>query len=85
MDNLSSHKVEGVIEPILAAGATVRYLPPCSPDLNPIEMMWSKEKAYLRKEKARTKETLERTLAEALDTVCRSNILAWMKEYGYGI
>ena len=37
MDNLNSHKVEGVMEPIIAAGATVRYLPPYSPDLNPIE------------------------------------------------
>jgi hypothetical protein len=40
MDNLSSHKVEGVTEPIVAAGAKVLYLPPYSPDLNPIEMMW---------------------------------------------
>ena len=54
MDNLSSHKVEGVIDPIIAMGATVCYLPPYSPDLNPIELMWSKIKTYLRKLKART-------------------------------
>ena len=65
MDNLSSHKVEGVIEPIIAAGATVRYLPPYSPDLNPIELMWSKLKACLRKLKARTKEALEQAMVEA--------------------
>ena len=83
MDNLSSHKVEGVIEPIIAAGATVRYLPPYSPDLNPIEMMWSKIKAYLRKLKARTKEALEQALAEALDSISRTDVLAWFAEYGY--
>ena len=49
MDNLSCHKVKGVKEAIEAAGASVRYLPPYSPDLNPIEMMWSKIKALLRK------------------------------------
>ena len=69
MDNLSSHKVEGVIEPIIAVGATVRYLPPYSPDLNPIELMWSKLKACLRKLKARTKEALEQAMVEALNNV----------------
>jgi transposase len=65
MDNLTSHKVEGVIDPIIAAGASVIYLPPYSPDFNPIEMMWSKVKTYLRKVKARTSEFLETALAEA--------------------
>jgi len=85
MDNLSSHKVEGVIEPIIAAGATVRYLPPYSPDLNPIELMWSKIKAYLKKMKARTKETLEQALIEALDSISRKDVLAWFAEHGYSI
>ena len=58
MDNLSSHKVKGVAEAINAVGAEVLYLPRYSPDLNPIEMMWSKIKAYLWKVKARTKELL---------------------------
>ncbi len=49
MDNLSSHKVAGVREAIEAAGATVRYLPPYSPDLNPIELLFAKLKALLRK------------------------------------
>ena len=85
MDNLSSHKVEGVIEPIIAAGATVRYLPPYSPDLNPIELMWSKIKAYLRKLKARTKEALEQALVEALDSIGRTDVLEWFAEHGYSI
>ena len=61
-------KVKGVMEPVIAAGATVLYLPPYSPDLNPIESMWSKIKAYLRKTKAKTKETLEQAQVEALDS-----------------
>ena len=85
MDNLSSHKVKGVVEAIIAAGANVVYLPPYSPDLNPIEMMWSKIKAYLRKVKARTNELLEAAIAEALGQVTISDILAWFAENGYRI
>ena len=85
MDNLTSHKVKGVIDPILDAGASVVYLPPYSPDFNPIEMMWSKIKAYLRKSKARTCELLELTIAEALALVTSSDILAWFAKDGYGI
>ena len=77
MDNLSSHKVKGAIDPIIAAGASVLYLPPYSPDLNPIEMKWSKVKAYLKKVKARTKIALYVAIAEALDTVTVSDIIAW--------
>jgi transposase len=81
MYNLSSHKVKGVIDPIIAAGATVRYLPPYSPDLNPIELMRSKIKACLRKLKARTKEALEQALVEALDSISRKDILGWFAEH----
>jgi transposase len=49
MDNLSSHKVSGIVEAIETVGAFVLFLPPYSPDLNPIELMWSKIKAILRK------------------------------------
>jgi transposase len=60
MDNLSSHKVSGVVEAVEAVGATPLFLPPYSPDLNPIELMGSKIKAILRKLKVRAKELLER-------------------------
>ena len=83
MDNLSSHRVEGVMEPIIAAGASIRYLPPYSPDLNPIEMMWSKMKAYLQNVKARTKESLEAAIADALNLISVSDILGWLEEDGY--
>ena len=85
MDNLTSHKVKGVVEPITAAGAKIVYLPPYSPDFNPIEMMWSKIKAYLRKVKARTKELLVKAIAQALDCITTSDILGWFQECGYSI
>jgi len=85
MDNLTSHKVKGVLTPIIAAGASVVYLPPYSPDFNPIEMMWSKVKAYLRKAKVRSKALLEPAIAEALNRVTTSDILAWFAENGYSI
>ena len=62
MDNVATHKVEGVREAIEAAGATLRYLPPYSPDLNPIELSFSALKAYLRKFAERTEETLRRRI-----------------------
>jgi len=58
LDNLSSHKVEGVQQAIAAAGATVLYLPPYSPDLNPIEKLFSKLKTLLRKAATRTTDAL---------------------------
>jgi transposase len=58
VDNLSSHKVAGVQQAITAAGATLLYLPPYSPDLNPIEKLFAKLKALLRKAALRTSEAL---------------------------
>jgi len=83
MDNLSSHKMAPVVAAIEATGAEVHFLPPYSPDLNPIEKMWSKVKAYLRKVKARTKETLWQAIGAALSTVSASDALNWFKSCGY--
>jgi transposase len=77
MDNLSSHKVESILARIRASGASVLHLPPYSPDLNPIEKMWSKVKAYLRKVRARTREALWDAIAEALAAVTESDLLAF--------
>jgi len=85
MDNLTSHKVDGIADIIAAVGASIVYLPPYSPDYNPIEMMWSKIKSYLRKAKARTNELLETAIVEALDRVTVTDILAWFAKDGYGI
>jgi len=79
MDNLSSHKVAGVRERIEAAGAQLLYLPPYSPDLNPIEKAWSKLKQLLRSVKARTKEALDKAITELLPQISSENALAWFR------
>ena len=83
MDNLSSHKVSGIVEVIEAVGASVLFLPPYSPDLNPIELMWSKIKAILRKLKVRAKELLDDAIALAFDCVSASDISGWFLHDGY--
>ena len=83
MDNLGSHKVKGVREAIEARGATVWYLPAYSPDLNPIEPMWSKVKALLRKLKARCQTRLYDALGEALHAVTAGDLLGFYRDAGY--
>lgn len=83
MDNLAAHKMPAVIEAIEASGAEVWFLPPYSPDFNPIEKMWSKIKAYLRKVKARTKESLWQAIGDALKKVTASDALGWFESCGY--
>ena len=85
MDNLSAHKVAGVRELIEAAGARLLYLPPYSPDLNPIEPAWSKVKQILRALKARTGETLENAVAQGLAAITPENAMAWFSYCGYGL
>ena len=85
MDNTSAHKVKGVVEAIEHAGAFVLYLPTYSPDLNPIEKMWSKIKAYLRKIKARTVDTLYDALKDALNSVSVSDIKGWFDDANYSV
>ena len=79
MDNLSAHKVNGVRELIEKAGAKLLYLPPYSPDLNPIEKAWSKIKQVLRAAKARSTDTLDQTIAEALRLISPANAKAWFR------
>ncbi len=79
MDKLPAHKVTGVRQAIKAAGARLLYLPPYSPDFNPIEMAFSKLKALLRKVAARTVDDLWDTIAQSLDVftpVERQNFFA---------
>ena len=85
MDNLGAHKVEGVRAAIEAKGARLIYLPPYSPDLNPIERCWSKIKTALRAAKARTREALETAIRQALLTVTESDVRAWFKHCGYAL
>jgi transposase len=85
MDNLSSHKVKGVRERIEAAGAELLYLPPYSPDLNPIEKAWSKLKLLLRTAKARTREVLDQAITDLLPQITPENAQAWFRFSGYGV
>lgn len=83
MDNLSSHKVSGIEELISSCGAKVEYLPPYSPDLNPVENMWSKIKSFLRKVKKRDKESLFEAVGDALSSVSSQDAAGWFQFCGY--
>jgi transposase len=83
MDNLASHKVAGIREAIEAAGAELRYLPPYSPDFNPIEQFFAKLKALLRKAAARTVEALITAIADALTTVTPQECANYLANQGY--
>ena len=84
MDNLSAHKDRQALDLLRNAGVTVRFLPAYSPDLNPIELMWSKVKAILRKAEARTNEALLLAIGEALSQVTQKDATHWFAHCGYG-
>ena len=83
MDNLSCHKVAGVREALRAVGANVLYLPPYSPDFNPIEQAFSKLKTLIRKAKQRTMEGLWNTCGELLDCFTESDFANYIRHAGY--
>jgi transposase len=83
MDNLPTHKVSGVKEAVEAVGATVRYLPQYSPDLNPIEMPFSAFKAFLRKVSERTVRGLCRRIRSFVPTVSRRECRNYFRHAGY--
>ena len=83
LDNLSSHKVAGVEEAITATGATVLYLPPYSPDLNPIEKFFSKLKALLRKAAKRSIDELWKEIGRQLNEVTQSECENYIASCGY--
>jgi transposase len=83
MDNLPAHRVSGVREAIEAAGATRLFLPPYSPDFNPIEQAFAKLKAWLRKVAARTKDALWQAIAEALDAFTLAECSNYFRNSGY--
>ena len=85
MDNLAAHKVDGVRQLIENTGAALCYLPPYSPDFNPIEQCWAQLKQKLRKLKARSVSTLENALGEALSTVTPQHISNCFRHCCYGL
>jgi transposase len=83
MDNLSSHKVAGVRDAVEARGANLLYLPPYSPDLNPIEQSFAKLKALIRKAAARTRETLWNAIGKLLSRFAPRECANYFAEAGY--
>ena len=85
MDNLAAHKVDGVRQLIEAAGARLLYLPPYSPDFNPIEKCWAQLKQYLRAAKARSAAALELAVTGALKALTPDQARACFKSCGYDL
>lgn len=85
LDNLGAHKVEGVRRLIEGRGAQLLYLPPYSPDFNPIEQAWSKLKQLLRGVKARVLDQLEPAIAQTIAAITPQNAQAFFRHCGYGV
>ena len=83
LDNLSAHKNQEVRDLTESVGAELWFLPPYSPDLNPIEKMWSKIKSILRTLKARTEKALIDAIAKALDAITANDVKGWFESCGY--
>ena len=85
MDNMNSHHAKAVKELLDSSGVRYIYLPPYSPDLNSIEKLWPKVKAFLRKFKARTLDTLPNAIQNAFLNVSPSNCSGWFRSCGYAL
>lgn len=83
MDNLRAHYTYGVKEAIEAVGASVMYLPPYAPELNPIEHTWSKLKAFLRRVEARTLNALSAAVTQFRTLIRDSDLAGWYRNCGY--
>lgn len=79
MDNMRTHHANAVQAVLAASGVKVLFLPPYSPDLNPIERLWSKMKAFLRHEKVRAADSLSAAVARAFSCISRADCLAWFR------
>ena len=82
LDNSSVHKSKLVLQTMEECGIKYLFLPPYSPDFNPIELLWAQMKAFLRKSKARTRKKLEKSIVCALSTVKVSFIANWFRHCG---
>lgn len=83
MDNVAFHKVKPAVELIQNTGAQIFYLPPYSPDFSPIEMMWSKVKAVLRKQAARTADAFQKAIAKAFYSIQNLDLKNWFIHCGF--
>ena len=84
VDNLAAHRAESVRQSIESAGCALVFQSPYSPDLNPIELAWSKVKAFLRTARARTRDTLDMVLGWCLEIVTPSDAAGWFRHCGVG-
>jgi transposase len=84
LDNLAAHRADGVRQAIAAAGASILFLPPYSPDLNPIEQLFAKFKALLRKAATRTRDQLWSTIGRLLETYPPAECTRFLSHCGYG-
>lgn len=84
LDRLSVHRRKEVRDAVEAKGCDVLFLPPYSPDLNPIELAFSKLKEFVRRVEARTREALDGALAAALKTILLQDVIGWFRHAGYG-
>lgn len=84
-DNLAAHKVEGLADILAAYGARFLYLPPYSPDFNPIELAFSKLKTWLRTAQARTRDLLEEAISTAAEWITKSDAQNWFDHCGYHV
>ncbi len=84
-DNLGAHKLQAVRDRVTAIGASVVFLPPYSPDLNPIELFWAWLKAAIRRERPRTTSRLDRCIAGAMATLPSQFCRNWFRECGYRV
>jgi transposase len=85
MDNLSAHKHAGVVAAIQRVGADVLYLPPYSPEYNPIEKAWAKLKELIRRAGTLTRAAFDQAVAAAMDQISVADIRAWTQHAGYAI
>ena len=83
LDNLPAHKPKAIREAIEAAEAELVFLPPYSPDFNPIELAFSKLKTWLRSQAARTKEALDQAIAQGIDRISPSDCRSYFTATGY--
>lgn len=83
MDNLSTHKVEGIETLIESKGASLTYLPPYSPDLNPIELLWSKIKNHIRRLAPRTLTALHSAINASFKAISSTDLEGWFEHCGY--
>lgn len=83
LDNVSFHKNLQVEEAILSTGATIDFLPPYSPEFNPIEMVWSFVKNILREMEARTLKAFQKSLKFALEEISTAKLTGWYDHAGY--